>query len=175
MLLAIGTILGAAGCSTSPKQKDVDTVVADSRSAVSWFTANVPGLRDQLDKSAGYTSFPGVGQYGVVIAGGTFGRGVVYDPSRRQIGWAYLNTVSAGLQLGAQGYKMLIVFEDEATMSQFKQNKLTGNVGATAVLAEAGGGATASFTNGVAIYTGDATGLMAGASVGLEYVRFEAN
>jgi len=175
VLLAIAATLSTVGCSTAPKEKDAATVVRDSRSATSWFTANVDGLRGQLDDSAGYISFPGVGKYGILITGGTFGRGVVYNEKGRQIGWAYTNTVSAGLQLGAQGFKMLVVFEDYATMDQFMQNKLTGNVGATVVAGDASRSRAASFTNGVAIYQGDASGLMAGASVGLEYIRFEAN
>jgi len=59
-------------------------------------------------------------------------------------------------------------------MQRFQQKKLTGNVGATIVAAEAGAAGMASFTDGVAVYQGGQTGLMAGASVGLDYMRFEA-
>ena len=97
----------------------------------------------------------------------------MYGSNGQQVGWAYINTVSAGLQLGAQGFKMLVVFEDQATMQQFEQNKLTGNVSGVIVAAESGGSGKASFTNGVAIYQGGNTGLMAGASVGLDYIRYE--
>ena len=176
MASAVLTMAAAAilpGCSTAPKVEDRASVVADSRSTVAWFERNVAGLGEQLDGSAGYISYPGIGQYGVLIGGGKFGRGVVYDGNRRQLGWAYVNTASAGLQLGAQGYKMLVVFEDAATMRQFKENKLTGNVNATAVAAEAGVAGKASFTDGVVIYQGGQTGLMAGVSVGLDYMRYE--
>jgi lipid-binding SYLF domain-containing protein len=173
VILAITATLSAGGCSTAPKEKNAATVVQDSLTATEWFRRNVEGLNEQLNHSAGHISFPGVGQYGIIIAGGTFGRGVVSDVHGEHIGWAYTNTVSAGLQLGGQGYKMLIIFEDAATMEQFKTNKLTGNVGATVVAGGASKSGKASFTNGVAIYQGDAKGLMAGASVGLEYIRFE--
>ncbi len=173
LLVASGVCL-SPGCSTAPKQKDQAKVVADSQSATRWFTNNVRGLDAQLDNSAGYICYPGIGQYGTLIMGGKFGRGVVNDSNRRQVGWAYINTVSAGLQVGAQAYKMLVVFEDAATMRRFQENKLTGNVGATLVAAEAGAAGAASFTDGVAVYQGGQTGLMAGASVGLDYMRFEA-
>ena len=39
----------------------------------------LPEVCEQLANSGGYVSFPGVGQYGVLIGGGKFGRGVVYD------------------------------------------------------------------------------------------------
>ena len=81
---------------------------------------------------------------------------------------------SAGLQVGAQGYKMLVVFKDEATMQLFQEAHLTGNVSATVVAADAGAAGLASFTNGVAIYEGDQEGLMAGVSIGLDHMRYEA-
>ena len=170
--IAIFTIINP-GCSTVPDAKDQSTVIADGRSALRWFDGKVAGLQSQLSRSAGYIIYPGIGQYGILIGGGRFGRGVVYNSDNRQIGWAYLNTASAGLQIGAQGFKMLVVFENSSTLSQFQENKLTGNVSATAVAAEEGAAGTASFTNGVAVYQGGQTGLMAGASVGLDYMRFE--
>ncbi len=173
-LLVASVVCLSPGCSTAPKQRDQATVVADSLSATRWFRNNVRGLGAQLDNSAGFTCYPGIGQYGTLIGGGKFGRGVVYDSNHRQVGWGYINVVSAGLQVGVQGYKMLVVFEDAATLRRFQENKLTGNVSATVVAVEAGAVGTASFTDGVAVYQGGQTGLMAGASVGLDYMRFEA-
>ena len=173
-LLVASVLCLSPGCSTAPKQRDQAKVIADSRSATQWFRNNVRGLSAQLDNSAGYASYPGIGRYGLLITGGKMGRGVVYDSNHRQVGWAYINVVSAGLQVGVQGYKMLVVFEDPATMRRFQQNKLTGNVGVTIVALTAGGAGAASFTDGVVIYEGDQAGLMAGVSVGLDYMRYEA-
>jgi len=174
MLLILITIsFLAAGCSTAPKQTDMANVRADSRSATQWFRNNVRGLGAQIDNSAGYISYPGIGRYGLLIGGGKFGRGVVYDGNDRQVGWAYINMVSAGLQVGAQGYKMLVIFQDDATMQRFQEDHLTGSVNATIVAIKEGGNAKASFTNGVVIYEGDAAGLMAGVSIGLDYMRYE--
>lgn len=164
----------SSGCATAPDAKDQASVIADSQTAMEWFTGKVPGLEDQLEESAGYIIYPGIGQYGIVITGGKFGRGVVYDNANNQIGWAYLNAASAGLQIGAQGFKMLVVFQNSATMQRFQKDKLTGHVGATVVAANSGTAGTASFTDGVAVYQGAQTGLMAGASVGLDYMRYEA-
>ncbi len=174
LLLMAGFAAATAGCSTKPAAKDKAQVIADSGHATEWFIEHVSGLESQLDRSAGYITYPGIGQYGIIITGGKFGRGVVYDNSGRQIGWAYLNAASAGLQIGAQGFKMMVVFQNDTTMKEFQNNKLTGSVGATAVAADAGSAGSASFTNGVAVYQGAQTGLMAGASVGLDYMRYEA-
>lgn len=164
----------APGCATTPDVKDQASVIADSETAMEWFSSKVSGLDSQLAQSAGYIIYPGIGQYGIIITGGKFGRGVVYDNANNQIGWAYLNAASAGLQVGAQGFKMLVVFQNSATMERFKEDKLTGDVGATIVAADAGTAGTASFTDGVAVYQGAQTGLMAGASVGLDYMRYES-
>lgn len=166
-------LLAPAGCSTSPPVEDAEALQFRSDYARRWFEARVTGLDRQIAQSSGYISFPSIGQFGVVIAGGKFGRGVVCEPDGTQIGWAYINTASAGLQLGAQDFKMLVVFEDPATLRRFQQDKLTGNVSAVAVAGEAGGSGAASFTEGVAIYQGDSAGLMAGASVGLDLMRYE--
>ena len=175
ILFAIITaVVLSASCSTVPKQQEQANVIADSQSATEWFRDNVKGLDMQLNKSAGYTCYPTIGQYGLVFVGGKHGRGVVYDNNHTQIGWGYIDMVSAGLQLGVQGYKMLVVFEDAATMQRFQQRKLTGSAGATIVAGKEGGASTASFVNGIAIYQGDQTGLMAGINVGLDYMRYEA-
>ncbi len=163
----------APACSTTPRKGDQATVSSNARTNTAWFKDNVSGLDGQLGACAGYISFPSVGQYGLGITGGKFGRGAVFNGSGTQVGWSYINTASAGLQLGAQGFKMLVVFEDPATMSRFQEDKLTGNVGAVAVIAEEGGSAAAAFSDGVAVYQGGNTGLMAGASVGLDYIRYE--
>ena len=172
LLVAVGLLSLSGGCSTAPEAKDQAKVMDDSVAATDWFLGNVSGLRAQLADSAGYIIYPGIGQYGILITGGKFGRGVVYSNTNQPIGWAYLNTASAGLQVGAQGFMMLVVFEDQATMDKFEQNKLTGDVGATVVAANAGAAGAASFTNGVAVYQGGQTGLMAGASLGLDYMRY---
>ncbi len=172
--LAIGAaVLASVGCSTSPPASDVQALTYRAGYTQRWFEDRVIGLDRQLERSAGYISFPSIGQFGVIIAGGKFGRGLVYDPAGEQIGWAYINTASAGLQLGAQDFKMLVVFEDPATLRRFQQDKLTGNVSAVAVVGEAGSSGAASFTDGVAIYQGDSAGLMAGVSIGLDLMRYE--
>lgn len=165
--------LAFSGCSTSPKGSDQAAFKDEAAAAERWFTANVPGLRNQLNGAAGYVVFPSVGQWGIVFGGGQFGRGTVKDSSGTQIGWGAVNTGSMGLQAGVRGFKMLVVFQDQATLNQFKQNKLSGKVGAVVVVSDVGTSATAPFSNGVAIYEGASSGLMGGVNIGLEYMRYK--
>lgn len=174
MLLLAGAILFAAGgCSTAPPMKDRASFIAESDAAREWFQDNVPALRSQIRESAGYVIFPGVAQWGIMFGGGKFGRGTLNRPDHSQIGWASINTGSIGLQAGVQGFKLLLVIEDRVTLHQFMDNQLSGGATGVAVLGQAGGSATAPFRNGIAIYQGANTGLMAGVNIGLDYIRYE--
>lgn len=169
--LLVATLLAA--CSTAPKSEDRADFMAESRAATAWFERNVPGLRQQINDSAGYIVFPSVGQWGIIFGGGQFGRGTVNRPGGSQVGWAALNTGSFGLQAGVRGFKMLVVIKDEETLEKFRQNKLAGSVSGVVVVSESGTSGTTQFDNGVAIYQGASAGLMAGVNVGLDYLRYK--
>lgn len=168
-----GVMLCCASCATAPRSTDQAGFADDAQSATRWFENNVPGLRSQIDQSAGYIVFPSVGQWGILITGGQFGRGTLNRPDDSQIGWAAVNTGSIGLQAGVRGFRMLLVLEDEATLQRFMENRLTGSVSGVIVVAESGGSRTAPFQNGVAVYQGASTGLMAGMNIGLDWLRFQ--
>ncbi len=161
------------GCATAPKVEEQATFVVKTNSAQRWFERNVSGLRSQLDRSAGYIVFPDILQWGVLISGGNTCRGVLYRPDDTQSGWSAVNAGTLGLQAGVQGFKMLIVLQDEATLEKFKANQWQGTVAAVGVVGEAGGSVVAPFTNGTAVYTGASKGVMAGVKLGLEYIRYQ--
>lgn len=173
-VLAMLFVLPLGACSTAPEgATDRDMLLSDARTIKYWFTRHVAGLDAQIDDSAGYIVFPDVAQWGVVFFGGTWSRGAVMDSNDDFLGWASIKEGSVGLQAGVQGFRMLFVLEDKATLDDFKASKWTGSVSAMAVAAEAGGSSIDSFTEGVAAYQGANHGLMAGVRIGLEYVRFE--
>jgi len=170
---ALLVVMLVAACSTAPKAADQADFMADSRVAKAWFERNVPGLREQIKGSAGYIVFPSVGQWGIIFGGGQFGRGTLNRPSGTQVGWAALNTGSFGLQAGVRGFKMLIVIKDEATMQKFRENQLSGSVSGVVVVSESGESGTMRFQDGVAVYQGASTGLIAGVNVALDYLRYQ--
>ena len=51
----------------------------------------------------------------------TFGRGALYNPDGKQIGWAAINITSVGLQAGVQGFRMLMVLENQHVLQEFKE------------------------------------------------------
>lgn len=170
-LLAV--FMNSVGCSTAPSKQNRESFLDASDSAYDWFDHRIEGLDTQIGSSAGYIIFPKVGQYGIIFGGGQFGRGALNHPNGEQIGWAALNTGSIGLQAGIQGYKMLIVIEDQATLDKFMQNQLDGSVSAVAVAGKKGGSTRAPFENGLAVYQGANSGVMVGVNFGLDYIRYK--
>jgi lipid-binding SYLF domain-containing protein len=161
-------------CSVAPKQDDRASFVMEAREGLTFFERHVSGLRGQISSSAGYAVFPGAGQWGIIFTGGSFGRGAVFTAGGRQVGWAAENQFNVGLQAGGQGKKILIVFEDEATLDKFKQGLLTGKVEGMAVAGDKGTTGTSSFQNGLAVYVGAEEGLMAGGMIGMEKFQYRA-
>ncbi len=173
ILFATGLTLGSlASCNTAPSVQDRASFINEAQKSRALFISETPGLEKQLSESAGYAVFPGVGEWGVIFGGSQFGRAVVYTPAGVQEGWGSISNPSIGLQLGGQGLQMLIVFQTKPVFDEFKKNVLTGSAGGTAVGGESGTSATAAYSNGVAVYITAQKGMMAGASVGLQYLRY---
>lgn len=172
LLLLIASLQSTVGCSVAPSVDDRQAFVVEARDGLGYFETNVNGLRDQINRSAGYAVFPGAGQWGIIFTGGSFGRGAVFTPSGTQIGWAAENQFNVGLQAGGQGKKILIIFADQPTLDKFKKGFLTGKVEGLAVAADKGSTGTASFQDGVAVYVGAQKGLMAGGMIGMENFQY---
>jgi len=158
----------------APKTNDRESFVVEAREGLKYFQKQVPNLDAQIQKSAGYAVFPGAGQWGIIFTGGSFGRGAVFTPGGKQVGWAAINNFNLGLQIGGQGKQILIVFANVDMLNQFEQGLITGKVEGTAVAGEKGVTGTAPFQNGLAVYVGAEMGLMAGGMIGMENFRFRA-
>ena len=166
--------MALTGCNTAPKAEKRDDFLVEAKAARAWFGRNVTGFDQQVEKAAGLIVFPDVGQFGILLGGGTFGRGAVYDAKGTQVGWAAIKRTSFGLQVGAEGFKMAIVLKDEETFNRFRRGNWSGDMAATAVAAKAGAAKVQDFNNGVAVYVGDQGGLMAGINIALSHVKYKS-
>ncbi len=92
-------------------------------------------------KSYGYAVFPTIGKAGLGI-GGAHGSGCVYEKGK-QVGTAKMNQVSFGWQAGAQGYSLLVFFEDERAFKDFTSGNFEFGAKASAVAITAGASAGA--------------------------------
>jgi lipid-binding SYLF domain-containing protein len=91
--------------------------------------------------SYGYAVFPTIGKAGLGI-GGAHGSGCVYRQGK-QVGTAKMNQVSFGWQAGAQGYSLLVFFEDERAFQDFTSGNFEFGAKASAVAITAGASAGA--------------------------------
>jgi lipid-binding SYLF domain-containing protein len=158
-------IVIAAGCSTAPKTtSDRSALLADTQHSIDQAKANDPTLKPFFDNSAGYAIFPSVGKGGLVI-GGAYGKGVLYERGT-PIAYCDLTQASVGLLAGGQAYTELIFFETPQSLADFKSGDFTLSAQATAVALRSGAGANAKYSNSVAVFTMDESGLMGEAALG---------
>jgi lipid-binding SYLF domain-containing protein len=178
MRTAIGSIaltalfLISSGCSTAPKtQEQKKSLVAEADAALTSMEARDPSLRDLVDRAPGYVMFPDVGTAGAGI-GGAYGRGIVYERGR-PVGFAELNQGSIGLQLGAESYSELIVFENDAALNRLKSGDFDVGAEAHAVALKAGAGKAATFQGGAAVFQHTRGGLMAAAAINGQKLNYQ--
>lgn len=99
---------------------------------------------DFFGKSYGYAVFPTIGKAGLGI-GGAHGKGRVFIGGK-PVGETKMTQVSIGFQLGAQGYSMIIFFEDKRAFDEFASGQFEFGAQAGAVIITAAAQAGASTT-----------------------------
>jgi len=165
--------LALAACTTAPKS---DAGKVDKRDeaevALAKAERNDPTLTPVLHAAKGYAVFPTIGK-GAVGVGGAYGKGVLYEGGKFT-GYCDLSQGSIGLQLGGQAYSEIICFSTADALTLFKTGNFAFDAQATAVALKSGAGANAKYSNGVAVFTMDESGLMFEASIGGQKFSFQA-
>jgi len=154
-----------SGCATAPETKNERTILEDqSEFVLGMMKKQDPELDVFLKDAYAYAVFPTVGKGGL-IAGGGYGRGVVYEKGAMS-GYADVTQATVGGQIGGQTYSELVVIQDQAAMDRFKTGKLTFETNLSAVALQKGTAQHAKYRNGVVVFTKSQGGLMAEATVG---------
>lgn len=155
------------GCSSNPEPKTEakkDTLHDNAVAALNQMQREDPSLRSLLDRSAGYAIFPDVGKGGF-IAGGSYGRGEVYQ-NGRFIGYADIKQATVGAQVGGETFSQLIVFENQNALDKFTRGQWAPAANASAVALKAGAAGSTNFKDGVAVFSRPQGGLMLEAAIG---------
>lgn len=172
LLLSAALLAMLSACATAPKtevgksdlKREADAALRLARSTNSGF--------DSIIRSApGYAVFPSVGKGGFGV-GGAYGRGILYE-NGAMVGYTDLTQVTVGFQLGGQKYTEILVFDNTDAINRFRQGNFQFSAQATAVALKSGEGVNAKFTNGIAVFTMDESGLMYEASVGGQKFSFQ--
>jgi lipid-binding SYLF domain-containing protein len=172
MLLALAAALAATAVMASgwdPQEEQKNVAAAEE--TIKSFKAAEPGLEVYFKDAYAYAAFPTIGKGGLVF-GGSYGTGTVFE-SGKVVGAAKVTSLSVGLQAGGESYSELIFFKDKETFENFKNGNVKLSAQASAVAADKGAAAKASYNEGVAVFVKSKGGLMADASVGGQKFKFE--
>ena len=166
MALVLTVVAGLLGsCATAPaSHEDKAALVADAAARLQQISAEDAELGTLVKRSHGYSLFPNVGKGGLGV-GGAYGRGVVYERGRH-IGYSDLTQGSVGLQVGAQSFSELLVFENKAALDRFKAGQLGFAADASAVVLKSGVATKAPYTNSAAVVISPIGGAMLEAAIG---------
>lgn len=135
-----------------------------------------PKARVSIRGAAGYAVFESAGAH-VLFVGGSGGRGIVRDNLTGKDTFMRMGAVRAGLGIGFEDVRTVLVFKKRATLQEFLEQGWTFG-GETAAVAAAegkgGGGREIETKAGIGVYQLTKTGLVArGALAGTKYWKDE--
>ncbi|MFO1406555.1 MAG: lipid-binding SYLF domain-containing protein [Steroidobacteraceae bacterium] len=103
-------------------------------------------------KSYGYAVYPTIGKAGFVV-GGAYGTGCVFVHNK-QVGTSKMTQASFGWLAGAQGYTLIVFFEDERAYKEFSSGTFEFGAGVNAVAITAAASASTSTGGSTATASG---------------------
>jgi len=179
VLFAFVFVAGCAGTkSKSPSEKDAarDDVRAVTAQSLAQLYKNEPAAKSAVANSAGYAVFSDFG-FKVMLLGGAKGKGIAVNNATKQETFMKMVELQPGLGLGAEKYRLVLIFENQGAFNKFVTSGW--ELGANAMAAAkddkgaGGGGAGAlTFRNGVKMYQLSDTGAIAGVSItGAKYYK----
>ncbi len=161
-----------AGCATEPTtetgRENLDQSV---RNVMAKMQDQDPSMKDFLGRSYAYVVFPTVATGGVVV-GGSYGHGEVFMGGK-MIGYADITQLTAGATIGGAAFTEIIAFENQAALQRFKDNKLSVETTASAVLLKSGAAESATYKDGFIVFAQPREGAMASAAVGGQSFSFQ--
>ena len=174
LALVVTVVAGLLGsCATAPaSREDRQALIAEAAARLRQMSAEDSELGALVRRSHGYSMFPNVGKAGLGV-GGAYGRGVVYERGQH-IGYSDLSQGSVGVQVGAQSYSELVLFENKAALDRFKAGQFGFAADASAVVLKSGVATNANFVDGVAVVVQPIGGAMVEAAIGGQQFTYQA-
>jgi lipid-binding SYLF domain-containing protein len=179
LLLAIPLFLLAVGCSTDPTvanggDPELD---AQARQALQQLFSNAPRAQELQYRAKAVLVFPSIVKAGLLV-GAQGGKGVMFSPDGKIIGYYRVRGLSYGLQAGGQTYsEALFLMTDAAISSVSSGTGLSVGMGPSVVVVDAGVArsmTTETLKSDVYAMIFGQEGLMAGLGVqGQRIVKFE--
>jgi lipid-binding SYLF domain-containing protein len=173
MIVMMGLCLGMLACSTTPKSKSEKNAARDevrtmTAQSLAQLYQKEPAAKGAVANAAGYAVFSDFG-FKVLFMGGAGGKGMAVNNATKQETFMKMAEFQPGLGLGAEKYRIVLIFENPDVFNKFVTSGW--EVGANAMAAvkdksEGGGAAGAvSFSHGVKMYQLSNTGAIVGVSI----------
>lgn len=174
-LLLLNTTLGGCkspkGYTVTEQRESVQQMRAD---ALSILYADKPGVKAHLEAAPGYAVFSNYGMK-IIFVGSGNGFGVVHDKAANTDTYMKMFELNVGVGIGLKNYRIVMVFNNPATMKEFINSgwEFGGSAQAAAKLKHDGAEAGAAGTvNDIDIYILTKTGIDLSATVdGTKYSR----
>ena len=165
-------LIFAAGCagtkSKSEKNAARDEVRTVTAQTLDQLYQNEPAAKGAVANAAGYAVFSDFG-FKVMVMGGAGGKGMAVNNATKQEIFMKMAEFQPGLGLGAEKYRLVLIFWNSAAFNEFVTSgwELGGNAMAAAKDNSGGGGAAgaATFSHGVKMYQLSETGAIVGVSL----------
>ena len=152
----------------SEVQAQREDVRSMAKTSLSQLYANKPELRQVIARSAGYAVFSDFG-FKLVFMGGGKGKGLAVNNANKQESFMEMVEFQPGLGLGANDFRVVLVFDTQGAFNQFLNSGWEFGANAVAMAKnKSEGGAVSSgavFENGVTMYQLNDEGLLVGVSL----------
>jgi len=174
LFTALAGFVLTTGCTTAPRTSEERAqLISNAEATIAKARQADPDFAKFLDSAAGFVVFPKVAK-GAAGVGGAYGKGVLFLRGRA-VGFTTMTQATVGAQLGGQGYAEIIAFETPEAVKNFERGNFTFAAQASAVALKSGATKNAKYTDGVAVFSFDETGLMAEASIGGQKFDYQPN
>jgi lipid-binding SYLF domain-containing protein len=140
LILAIPLVLAAMACSTNPTvasggDPELD---AQAREALQQLFATTPKAKELQFQAKAVVVFPSVVKAGFLV-GAEGGKGVMFAPDGKIVGYYRVRGVSYGLQAGAQAYSQAMFLMTDAAITELTSGTgLSVGMGPSVVVVDAG-------------------------------------
>ena len=161
---ALAAFILTTGCTAPRTSEERAQLISNAEATIAKARQADPDFAKFLDSAAGFVVFPSV-KKGAAGVGGAYGKGVLFLRGRA-VGFTEMTQATVGAQLGGQGYVEIIAFETPEAVKNFQRGNFTFAAQASAVALKSGASKNAKYTDGVAVFSFDETGLMAEAAIG---------
>src|ERR1700682_237288 len=179
LILAVPLFLFAVACSTNPTVANGGDpeLEAEARAALQQLFDSTPKAKDLQYQAKAVVVFPSVVKAGLLV-GAQGGKGVMFGPDGKILGYYRVRGVSYGLQAGAQSFsEALFLMTDPAITALTSGAGLSVGVGPSVVVVDAGMArsmTTTTLKSDVYSFIFGQEGLMAGLGMqGQRIVKFD--